>query len=39
MSEVTVGIGADYVIFDLLMALIKPEENDEVVIIEPTYPC
>ena len=39
MSEVTVGIGAYYVIFDLMMALIKPEDKDEVVVFEPSYPC
>lgn len=39
MSEVTIGVGAYYVIVDLLMALVNPKEQDEVVVFEPSYPC
>jgi aspartate/methionine/tyrosine aminotransferase len=39
MSEVNIGVGAYYVISDLLMTFINPTEKEEVVVFEPSYPC
>ena len=39
MSEVTIGPGAYYVISDLLMTMLKPNQQEEVVVFEPSYPC
>ena len=39
MSEVTIGPGAYYVISDLLMTMLKPNLQEEVVVFEPSYPC
>ena len=39
MTEVTIGPGAYYVISDLLMTMIKPDQQEEVVVFEPSYPC
>jgi aspartate/methionine/tyrosine aminotransferase len=39
MNEVNIGVGAYYVISDLLMTFIRPEDKEEVVVFEPSYPC
>ena len=39
LQEVTIGPGAYYVISDLLMTMIKPGQQEEVVVFEPSYPC
>jgi aspartate/methionine/tyrosine aminotransferase len=39
MSEVTIGPGAYFVISDLLMTFVKPNQQEEVVVFEPSYPC
>jgi aspartate/methionine/tyrosine aminotransferase len=39
MSEVNIGVGAYYVISDLLMTYIRPNEQEEIVLFEPSYPC
>lgn len=39
LNEVNIGVGAFYVISDLLMTFIKPEAKEEVLVFEPSYPC
>lgn len=39
MNEVNIGVGAYFVISDLLMTFIRPELKEEVVVFEPSYPC
>jgi aspartate/methionine/tyrosine aminotransferase len=39
MNEVNIGVGAYYVINDLLMTFIRPGEGEEIVLFEPSYPC
>ena len=39
LNEVNIGVGAFYVISDLLMSYIKPDQQEEVVVFEPSYPC
>lgn len=39
MSEVMIGPGAYFVISDLLMTMIKPNQQEEVVVFEPSWPC
>ena len=39
LTEVTIGPGAYYVINNLLMTMIKPNQQEEVVVFEPSYPC
>jgi len=39
LNEVNIGVGAYYVISDLLMTYVNPKEQEEVVVFEPSYPC
>ena len=39
MNEVNIGVGAYYVISDLLMTFVKPNVGEEVMVFEPSYPC
>ncbi len=39
MSEVFVSVGAYYAIVQILMTLVDPKKEEEVVLFEPGFPC